>query len=480
MKHLLHAIVLLLAAMPAVAATPSDRGGYTPEVTRSESTLTVDIAMRLADVAVKSEERLVVTPALVGGDNRLDLPAVTVTGRNRALRDARRGRPGPEGFAAYRAGKVPEVIDYHAEVPLADWMLDADLVVADTLSGCDCRPEPAGDRLLATLDMRPRIFAPQYEYIAPVAEIAKVREAAGHAYIDFPVNKTEIYPDYRRNPVELAAIRDTIELIKNDPDYTITSLTLKGYASPEGSYANNERLAKGRTEALRAYIRGLYDFPAEVLRSEWEAEDWQGLVDWLRSSDLPDRDAMIAVCEDPVFEGNPDGREWRLKSRFPRQYQMLLKEVYPGLRHTDYSVRYTVRTYTDVAEIARVMKTAPGKLSLREMYLLAQTLEPGSPEYNEVFETAVRLYPGEPEACLNAALAALQSGHLDRAAGYLDRAGDSPEADYARGILAAKRGDFAAARPLLQKAAAAGIAKAADAITQLDEIEKRSPKNDIN
>lgn len=184
---------------------------------------------------------------------------------------------------------------------------------------------------------------------------------------------------------------------------------------------------------------------------------------------------MIAVCTDPVFDGNDDGREWRLKSRFPKQYRMLLADVYPGLRHTDYTVRYTVRTYTSTDEIARVMKTAPSKLSLREMYLLAQTLQPGSPEYNEVFETAVRLYPAEPEANLNAALAALQSGDLDRASRYLDRAGDSPEAAYARGILAAKRADYDTALPLLEAAEKGGIAKAADARAQLQEIIKRQP-----
>lgn len=473
--------LLLLLAIPAPAhaatdVTISDRGGYNPSVTRSESSLRVDMTLRLADIKVKSEQQLVVTPALVNGDNRLDLPAVVVTGRNRALRDSREGISLPAGAASYRAGKVPAEIPYHAEVALADWMLDADLIVADSLSGCNCAPLTGGSELLATVDLRPRIFAPQYEYIAPKAELAKIREAAGHAYIDFPVNQTRIYPDYRRNPVELAAIRDTIELIKNDPDYTITELTLKGYASPEGSYANNERLAKGRTEALREYIKGIYDFPASLLRSEWEPEDWQGLIAWLRTSDLPERDAMIAICTNPAFDGNDDGREWRLKSRYPAQYRMLLSEVYPGLRHTDYTVRYTVRTYTSTDEIARVMKTAPSKLSLREMYLLAQTYQPGSPEYNEVFETAVRLYPAEPEANLNAALAAMQSGELDRAARYLDRAGDSPEATYARGILAAKRADYDTALPLLDAAEKGGIAKASEAKSQIHEIIKRLPQ----
>lgn len=485
MKHLLSTISLLfLSATAAVAATAVatdsvttyNRGGYDPQFTRTESTLTVDMKLHLADIKVKSEEQLIVTPALVNGDLRHDLPGIVVTGRNRSIRDARRDIAAPAGFTAYRAGSVPAEIPYHAEVPLADWMLDADLIVTDSLSGCNCSPLAAGGQMLANVDLRPRMFAPEYVYMAPKAEVEKIREAAGHAYIDFPVNRTEIYPDYRRNPVELANIRDTIELIKNDPDYRITALTLKGYASPEGSYANNVRLAKGRTEALRTYIRNLYDFPADLLHSDWEAEDWAGLIAYLRTCDLPDRDAMIAICTDPAFDGNDDGREWKLKSTYPQQYRHLLADVYPGLRHTDYTVRYTVRSYTSVDEIRRVMKTAPQKLSLSELYFLSQSMEQGSDEYRDVMELAVALYPDDPAANLNAALCSLQAGDLDRASRYLSRAGDSPEATYARAILAAKQGDFDSATPLLDNAVKAGITNATDALQQINEIQKRSPR----
>jgi hypothetical protein len=37
------------------------------------------------------------------------------------------------------------------------------------------------------------------------------------------------------------------------------------------------------------------------------------------------------------------------------------------------------------------------------MYLVAQTYEPGSPEFNEVFDIAVRLFPDDETANLNAA-----------------------------------------------------------------------------
>ena len=84
-----------------------------------------------------------------------------------------------------------------------------------------------------------------------------------------------------------------------------------------------------------------------------------------------------------------------IKSTYPEDYQFLLKNVYPGLRHSDYVVQYVVRTYTSAEEIRRIMKTQPQKLSLRELYLATRDLEPGSDEYNETFEIAVRMFHGK-------------------------------------------------------------------------------------
>ena len=51
-----------------------------------------------------------------------------------------------------------------------------------------------------------------------------------------------IYPDYRRNPSELAAIKRTVDVVKNDANTTVTEIDIVGYASPEGRYAANARL----------------------------------------------------------------------------------------------------------------------------------------------------------------------------------------------------------------------------------------------
>mgnify|MGYP000703662735 FL=1 len=77
------------------------------------------------------------------------------------------------------------------------------------------------------------------------------------------------------------------------------------------------------------------------------------------------------------------------------------------------------------------MQTQPQKLSLNEFYLVAQTYEPGSVEFNDVFETAVRMYPNDEIANLNAANSAMQRKDVENAKRYLQKGGDSPEALYA-------------------------------------------------
>ena len=185
------------------------------------------------------------------------------------------------------------------------------------------------------------------------------------------------------------------------------------------------------------------------------------------STNLKNRDAILALIRSNV---EPDAKEKMIKSTYPEDYQFLLKNVYPGLRHSDYVVQYVVRTYTSAEEIRRIMKTQPQKLSLRELYLATRDLEPGSDEYNETFEIAVRMFPGDEVANLNAANAAMAKGDLKGAARYLDKAGDGKEAVYARGVYAALSGDYDSAMRFFAEAARGGIAEAEDALHQIEEV----------
>lgn len=300
-----------------------------------------------------------------------------------------------------------------------------------------------------------------------MADQVKSRQVTGRAFIDFPVNRTEIRPDYRRNTTELAKIRATIDSVKNDPDITVRALTIHGYASPEGSYSNNERLAKGRTRALADYVDGLYSFPKGIIRSEWTPEDWDGLRAWVEANPIDNRDAILALINSDL---EPDAKDARIRRDFPAQYAMLLRDVYPALRHSDYTVDFDIRQFTDIEEIKRLVETAPQKLSLNEFYLAAQTYTPGSEPYNRLFDTAVRMYPDSEVANLNAANAAMSRRDLTSAASFLAKAGDSPEATYARGILAALQGRNADALDLFRQAARLKVSDAPAAIEQIERI----------
>ena len=81
-------------------------------------------------------------------------------------------------------------------------------------------------------------------------------------------------------------------------------------------------------------------------------------------------------------------------------------------------------------------------LSLNQMFRVARLYPEGSAEFNHVIAIARKYYPDDTVANLNAAVAALKAGELKTACEYLSKAGDSPEAENARGVFAAAEGNF--------------------------------------
>lgn len=435
------------------------------EVSRTDSTLFVAMDVDVSGLEVKTNREVFLTPSLKKGADSLALPSLLIAGRNRYYHHLRNGLK-DETVKLYRHGE-DSVIEYRTTVRYEKWMNAAKLVAVNETCGCCGDSISGGDDSLMTLQMEPKRFVPDFAYVTPVAEPVKVREMRGSAFIDFPVNRTYIRESYRNNGAELQKIRNTIDVVRNDSDTYITSVFIKGYASPEASWATNTRLAKGRTAALKEYVRKLYEFPDSLMATDFQPEDWEGLRRYVDSSAMANRAGILAIIDNDMI---PDAKEYELKLRYPEDYDFLYKHVYPGLRHSDYVVQYHVRTFTDVEEIRRVMLTSPQKLSLRELFLVAQECVPGSDEYNEVFAIAVRMFPDDETANLNAANAAMGLGDFKNAVRYLEKAGGSPEAVYARGVYAALRMDYDQAEVLFGKASEMGVAKAAAALQQVKDI----------
>ena len=317
------------------------------------------------------------------------------------------------------------------------------------------------DPLQVPRDQRLRVI-PALPFRLPLEEDEKLRHIRGRAFLDFPVNETVIYPEYRRNPAELRRIRHTIDSALFDRTIAVRSISLHGYASPESPYSNNTRLAKGRTAALKAYVQNAYHLPDSVFHTAFTPEDWQNLRNFIADGgrrkvkgDIWYEDA--SVLEPPAMPGfvsaareellavidndeEPDAKELSLKQvAGGKPYRWLLDHVYPGLRHTDYVIQYVVRHYP-VKEARRLIYTHPEALSLSEMYRVAQSWPEGSDDWLDALLIAARQYPEDETANLNAACACVQTRRLTDAKRYLSLAGESEDAKFVRQVIDAMEG----------------------------------------
>lgn len=431
--------------------------------------LSINIEIDPADIAPGRDREVVFTPVLRSEitDDSLELRPVVIAGRNRYLMAERHGFV-KAGNPIYRAGNK-EAVSISALVPFEPWMMRSELSMRQQTRNC-CDPTVTRpDELLARLDYTERPFEPALPYIALTGDSIVELTAEGRAYVDFVVNRTEIRPDYRRNRVEIARIIESIDRVRNDSMATITAITIKGFASPEGPYSNNVRLAVGRTESLKEYVRSHYNFDSSIMSSDYEPEDWAGLRAWVEQCTLPHRAEILDLIDSGM---EPDAKDHTIRARYPRDYAVMLDSVYPGLRHSDYTVRYSIRTTIDVEQLKATMATAPERLRPVDFYLVAQSYPEGSEEYEAALMKAVEMYPNDAEANINAANISMRHGNLENAARYADRAGDRPEAMYTRAALAARNGDRDRTRVLMEAAAAAGYEPAVQCVEELRQMEQ--------
>ncbi|WP_075555547.1 DUF3868 domain-containing protein, partial [Parabacteroides timonensis] len=405
--------ILIAASLLAVITSQAQEIKIKDKIVEmSDSTLVIGMTFDFTEVEVPSGRSLVCTPVIVAGDSIRPLAPVILDGRDRHVLYERTGRSYPTHgeYELRRRNGEPQTFEYTARTPMAPWMRRSEVALVADECGCDWDSLRGSRSSLFAVDLaEPAVWKPLLTYKTPTVETVKARSKEGSAFLDFPVNKTAIYPDYRSNPLELREIRRTIESVSDDKYATITEVYIKGYASPEGSYANNAYLAENRAKALSDYVRGLYHFEQATFTVDFEPEDWAGLERRLEESSLADKEELLAIvrADEP---SDLDKKEWKLKSlNGGASYKTLLGDIYPALRHSDYAVRYTIRAFT-TDEAKGLLYTDPKQLSLEEMYRVAQTYPAGSPEFKEVFEIAVRMYPDDPVSNLNAANSALLSG----------------------------------------------------------------------
>ena len=432
------------------------------QVAQQNNALSVSMDLNLDSLYLPSNLQLVYTPVFKTRQGEIKMPQIVINGRRQQIMFERGvGKKqlnlSPEALVVRRTNKKVQTVNYSASIPLSGQVKNYNLNMHEDLCGCG-NMEEGND-----FNLRHR-RQPQAVFVRPAVEAVKVRHLDKRAYIDFPVNRIELHADYRRNPAQLDSIVRTINALKDDKNLEVSAINIHGYASPESPYSHNDYLAKNRAKTLTDYVRRMVALPTQLFTVSSTAEDWDGLRNYLKDSNLEHKTEILAIANDEKMD--PDAREQKIKKLYPSEYRFMLDTWYPALRHSDYHITYKVKPF-DVAEAKEIIKTKPQQLSQEEMFLVAQTYEPGSKEFNDVMEIAVRMFPENETANLNAANTRLNAGDADGAKSYLEKAGNSPEALNARGVYESLKGNDQQARHYFGLAAKAGVKAAKENLENL-------------
>lgn len=481
MKIMRKYILLAAAALFCVAGfaqKPIDRTGdvFTKGVTTSNVQLyeqngNMNVAMDIdyAAASVQKKEALDIVPVLTDGVHSVELPAIGLYGSNRYYKFLRDGGKVARGSKLYNTKKAPSTEHYTARVPYERWMDNCQLLLKQTSRGCCNTTLGQGIETLAAIKKEFR-FAPEFVFVQPVAEAVKARSEKGEAHLEYAVGNGKVDPNFKDNLAEIQKITNLVnQLSSNASEYTVKDITLKGYASPDGGYATNEKLAMERTGSLKILVKNALKDGNIPIETSYEAEDWDGVAAFVENSSLDKKAEILDIVRGTLA---PDQKEKKLKASYPAQWKALKDECFPALRRATYNVGYEVVPYLDVNQIKNKIKTNPKDLSLNEFFMAANSCETGSPEFISIMEKALEQYPYNEIAKVNAANAAMSAGNLSRAGELLSTVSDNgtsqqaPMFTYAKAVYEALSGNFAKAAELFTSIKGK-VPQAAAAIEQL-------------
>ena len=426
--------------------------------------LTVSADLILDSLELKSNNQIFITPVVMtDGTMSMTLPSVLVNGRKMHL-SYQRGAL--NGFDAIRSHDIineverknghSQTVGYSTRVAIDSSFDRQRSAIAFVIDSCGCGVDIAN----TVTPLIPLFENPYHQMqtamITPAVTELPVSIHEGRARVQFEVDRTELHAELYvcrngqriDNRAQLAVIDDSVAYALTDPHVEIAGISVCGYASPESPYLHNDMLASGRSRSLAEYLAERYHLPKDKATYSAVPENWgefrQQVVDSKEITEQQRADLLELIDRPAYSPGDYDAKETELRTspRFATLYRTkILPEWFPRLRATTFAISTRLKSLDD-EELAEVILSTPEKMSLNQMFRVARLYPEGSDEFNRVIEIALKHYPDDPTANLNAAAALIARGEYDAARPLLDKAGDSPEADNLRGILATRQGDY--------------------------------------
>ena len=275
------------------------------------------------------------------------------------------------------------------------------------------------------------------------------------ANIKFLIQQAEL----RKSELKNGSVQEFVALLKNISQdrerLNLKNVEISAYASPDGGFALNEKLANKRQQNTEDYVKQQMKQAnlTESVEASYTAQDWEGFQQLVAASNIQDKDVILRVLS---MYKDPEEREQQIKN-MSAGFRELADGILPELRRARMTINYETIGRND-QQIMQQLKDDASQLSIEEM-LYAATLTNSASEKKDIYLQTTRQYAQDVRAFNNLATLAWQQGNYDEARQWLEKAqtvkANCPEVLANLGLLALQQGDLQTAENYIGRAAGA-------------------------
>ncbi|MGF0096774.1 tetratricopeptide repeat protein [Prevotella sp. SGI.027] len=305
--------------------------------------------------------------------------------------------------------------------------------------------------VVATSELYKQLLLGDGGCIAPDS-FQRVNAQKQEANIKFLVNQANL----RRSELKNNSVQEFVAMLKrinaDREKLNIRNVEVQAYASPEGGFSFNDKLAGKRQNTSEAYVKSQLKQTgvATGIDAHYTAQDWDGFQKLVQASNIQDKDVILRVLS---MYKDPEQREQQIRN-MSEAFRELADGILPELRRSRLIINYETIGRSD-EQIKTQYATDATKLSVEEMLYYA-TLEDNMAKKEEIYKRTAEYYDKDYRALNNLATLAFMKGGEMEATRYLERAlrvnPQAPEALANLGIMELVNGNVKEAETSIAKA----------------------------
>ncbi len=365
---------------------------------------------------------------------------------------------GNDQTIAYKAGgnyTMKSNFKYVPEMQKSDLYMTFDAYVGKKKKKVEVPAVKVAEGVIATSELYKNTLAGSGACIAPDT-FQRVRDQRQAAQIKFLINQANL----RKSELKNNSVTEFVELLKkinaDKEGLNIKNVEVLAYASPDGGFDFNDKLASKRQDVSVDYAKKQLK-NAKVqsdVTGKYTAQDWDGFQQLVQASDIQDKDVILRVLS--MYQ-DPEEREQQIRN-MSAGFRELADGILPELRRSRLIINYETIGRSD-EQIQEQYKADATQLSVDEL-LYSATLEDNVDAQEAIYKKTIEVYPNDYRAYNNVAAIEFAKGNDAEAKNYLAKAqsinGNAAETNANLGLMALKNGNVSEAENYIAKANTAG------------------------